>query len=342
MPITDTTLQSFSFYIDLTDTCTFRGYVYAWDGAKATGAALYESSNTATVGSGNFEKIDFKTGGIALAPGARYVLFASASKTTCTSTGTWGITGSGDVYSGGNFVFLNNGTNPSLWTTNTWNVYARDLAFTATFAKSTILYWNDSLKGTDYMKAALANVAETYSTFATTASGLADFESKVDAGGWDLVIFMNQGSVYSTPNFNDYVSGGGRAILADWSKDITRGSLFGVAYTGHDNQDAVTITDDLLFGDVDNPVSLTNPGWPVAFSRGMAAASGTVAATYADGDAAIVVGTNARTIVQRFSYRYPHLCFRWRSTVYKRNFDVIAAQGSQSERRRKGACGRYF
>ena len=298
----DTVLQSFSFHMRLPDTCTFRGYVYAWDGTKATGAALYASPTMATLGSGAFEKIEFKTEGITLAPGAQYALFASVSQETGSGSGNWGINFS-DVYSGGAFVYIDNGTNTALWTTTPWNSLPyEDLAFTATFVKPTqkILYWIDYLIGADRMKETLVNIANTYSTSTTTATDLADFENKVAAGGWDLVVLMIQGATYPTPNFNAYVSGGGKAILADWTKDATRGALFGVTYTGNDNQDVITITDDLLSSGVDNPMSLTNPGWPVAFSRGMTRTSGTVAATFPNGNAAIVVGENRQTMVNGF------------------------------------------
>lgn len=304
---TDTVLQSFSFHMNLPATCTFNGYVYAWDGTKATGTALYKSSTMATLGSGSFEKIVFKTEGITLIPGNQYVLFASVSEDTGSGVGKWGSVGTQDAYlgTGDTFVYLNNTTDTAQWTTVAWGTIAQDLAFTATFVTPTrkILYWNDfghiSPSGTDYMKAALVKIANTNSTSTTTATGLTDFESKVAAGGWDLVVLMIQSSSYSTPNFNSYVSGGGRAILGDWTKDATRAALFGGTYTGNDNQNSITITDSLLLGGVANPMSLTNPGW-TTFSMGANGTSGTVAATFPNGDAAIVVGADRKTIINGF------------------------------------------
>jgi len=295
----DVVLTNFAFYMKLPATCTFTGYVYAWDGTKATGTALYKSPTMATLGSGGFEKIVFKTPGVTLTPGAQYVLFASVSQNTGSGYGSWGS--ASNVYSGGTFVFLNNTTDTSQWTSTAWSVIQQDLAFTASFVTPTrkILYWNDYVLGTDYMKQALVNIANTYSTSTTIATGLSDFESKVAAGGWDLVILMIQNSTYSTPNFNSYVSGGGRAIYADWSKDSTRGTLFGVTYTGHDNQNVVKITDSHLLGGVANPMSLTNPGWGT-FSMGATETSGTVSATFPNGDAAIVVGGERKTIINGF------------------------------------------
>jgi hypothetical protein len=311
-PLTsDTVLKSFSFYMNLPDTCTFRGYVYLWDGSKAAGSALYESPTMSTTGSGNFEEITFNTGGIALTPGYQYVLFASTSKDTGSGVGIWGQPQDQDVYpgSGNGFVYINNGADASQWTLYNWDQNFLgtdgDLAFKATFVNflipaPKILYWNDLVLGTDYMGEALANIAGTYLTsIVTTATDLSDFETKVAAGGWDLVVLMIQSWIYSTPKFNAYVSGGGRAILADWTKDIKRGKLFGVTYTGNDNQDVITITDDLLLSGVTNPMSLINPGWGI-FSMGLTDTAGTVAATFPNGDAAIVVRANRRTIINGF------------------------------------------
>jgi len=307
VPVTgDNVLQSFSFYMKLPNTCTFRGYVYAWDGTKATGSALYESPTGATKGSGNFEEVHFETGGVAMTPGAQYVLFASTSKDAGSGSGPWGAIYQ-DVYpgSGNTFVFLNNGTDTSAWTSLSWTVISSsyDLAFKATFVKPNrkILYWVDEVMGTNYIGEALLNLANTFSVSITAATNLPDFESKVAAGGWDLVVLSVQSSFlsFSSPNFNAYVSKGGKAILADWTEDATRGALFGVTYTGNDNQNVITITDDLLLEGVTNPMSLTSPGWGI-FSMGMAGTTGIVAATFPNGDAAIVVGAKGKTIINGF------------------------------------------
>jgi hypothetical protein len=306
VPATDRMLKSFSFYMNLPDTCSFRGYVYAWDGSKATGSALYESNPRATSGSGDFEEITFEPSGLELTPGAQYVLFASTSKDAGSGGGPWGLLENQDLYLGGGktLVYLNNGDDESLWTVDNWtqNTYGTgvDLAFKATFVEPArrILYWCDSVSGTDYMGEALSNIARTHSISVTTAVDVTDFESKVTLGEWNLVILMIQGDSYDTPNFNAYVSAGGRAIHADCSRDTTRGALFGVSYTGIENETIITITDDLLSVGVTNPVILSNPGWGT-FSMGMTD-SGIVAATFGNGDAAIVIGNNGKTIINGF------------------------------------------
>ncbi len=133
-PVSDTTLTSFSFEMNLPDTCTFKGYVYAWNGSEASGGSLYTSGITSTAGTG-FQQVTFNTGNLDLKAGASYVLFASASEVpTSAGTGSWGFIGT-DVYSGGGFVYNNSGTDPSQWTTASWDQWpdGEDLAFKATF-----------------------------------------------------------------------------------------------------------------------------------------------------------------------------------------------------------------
>ncbi len=134
-PALDTILTSFSFEMNLPATCTFNGYVYAWNGSEASGGALYTSGITSTAGTG-YQLVTFNTGNLNLTAGSSYVLFGSVSGIpTSTGTGYWGEIGR-DVYSGGNQVWINNGINPSLWTTTPWEptfADGDDMAFKATF-----------------------------------------------------------------------------------------------------------------------------------------------------------------------------------------------------------------
>jgi hypothetical protein len=132
-PLLDPILSSFSFELNLPATTEFQGYVFVWNGAEASGTALYTSGVTSTAGTG-FQQITFTTGDLSLAAGSSYVMFVSASEDP-TSVGT-GYVGwlPEDVYSGGEFVFLNNGTDTSQWTTTAWgSVQGTDLAFKASF-----------------------------------------------------------------------------------------------------------------------------------------------------------------------------------------------------------------
>jgi hypothetical protein len=146
----DDLLDSFSFLVrEDYGTVAFRGYVYAWDGAKATGPALFVSPTQTLTPGASFQSVTFTTGGVPLTPGARYVLFASPSGVPGSdpSTGSeWAYLGTStfagqDGYAGGNFVFLNNGNDPAQWTTTAWNdpTYyggrsGDDLAFRVSFA----------------------------------------------------------------------------------------------------------------------------------------------------------------------------------------------------------------
>jgi hypothetical protein len=103
-----------------------RGEVYAWDGTKATGNALYESKpKTISFSDGVYHKVGFKPALVPVTPGAQYVLFASIDKDyeKCTNNYEvgWGFIATGDVYPGGLFVYQNNSGDESQWTTTPWS-----------------------------------------------------------------------------------------------------------------------------------------------------------------------------------------------------------------------------
>ena len=114
-------LQSFTFYMKQ-PAFTFEGYVYAWDGSKATGAALWSSGAMQTAGSGTFEEITFNTGGVDLTAGSQYVLFATISNYYVDDggTGVWGAVGWTGAYPDTDFVFYNNGGDFLALTTGLW------------------------------------------------------------------------------------------------------------------------------------------------------------------------------------------------------------------------------
>jgi hypothetical protein len=114
-----------------------RGEVYAWDGAKATGQALWESTprTIALSPDDGWHGVAFKVGGAALTPGAKYVLFTSIAKDYEQCTDQYSV-GWADVngkdYPGGEFVFQNNDGDESQWTTQAWQtVSGKDAAFKA-------------------------------------------------------------------------------------------------------------------------------------------------------------------------------------------------------------------
>ncbi|HEX3945670.1 MAG TPA: hypothetical protein VHW69_16450 [Rhizomicrobium sp.] len=131
-----TNLSKFSFeWINLnTGTMVVRGEVYAWDGTKATGNSLYESKpKKISFSDGVFHKVTFKPSVLPVTPGAQYVIFASTAKDyeKCTNSYQlgWGYIPN-DVYSGGSFVYQNNGGDEGQWTTQPWSGFD-DAAFKA-------------------------------------------------------------------------------------------------------------------------------------------------------------------------------------------------------------------
>ena len=128
-----TQLDSFSFNIQNGGSIVYRVYVMAWDGAKAVGPVLFESADQVASGSNQYT---YNTGGINLLAGTQYVLFASISNTyfPTNSNGVFGAR-SDNPYAGGSFVYMNNGSNFSMLTSNTWSSFTTyDLAFTANFS----------------------------------------------------------------------------------------------------------------------------------------------------------------------------------------------------------------
>ena len=125
-------LASYSFEIGYCSaSVSFRGSVYAWDGTKATGPSLFTSGVQTVPASSAFQLVTFNVGSLNL-PAGNYVLFASTSQDQAgapNSSCRWGSVGNNTAYSGGQFVYINNGPDPTQWTTNAWSNIAQDLAF---------------------------------------------------------------------------------------------------------------------------------------------------------------------------------------------------------------------
>jgi hypothetical protein len=163
---------------------------------------------------------------------------------------------------------------------------------------ASILYWTDFVLGNDAMAAALAISGHSV----TTSTSEADFVADVGVGGWDLVIFMNQNTSNASAHtaINTWVTGGGRAIFADWTRNATTAAAFDASYPGGTNQTSVNVTSPALAAGLGtNPIALSNPGWGV-FSMSMDEAGGASAAIFGNGTDAIVVGSGGRTIINGF------------------------------------------
>jgi hypothetical protein len=159
VPSTDTKLDSFTLYVDLPTSLTFRGEVYAWTPGttdpnnsyalgSATGPRLWQSGPTQTTSFGScssMHAITFNTGGINLTANTQYVLFITTSNSAnagITTTGCLGETPT-DTYSGGDWVYQDDMGTPNNWTTLGWTHPAvffagqDDLGFKATFSSHT-------------------------------------------------------------------------------------------------------------------------------------------------------------------------------------------------------------
>jgi hypothetical protein len=142
VPLANSVLQSWTFYMELPTATQFQGEVYAWNGTMASGPNLFQSALMSTSNPSAFQPITFNTGGLALTPGDTYVLFASSSQgpQSPTGEGEWGFIPRGSVYAGGAFVFINNGANISQWTSSAWTTNwegtGNDLAFKADFGST--------------------------------------------------------------------------------------------------------------------------------------------------------------------------------------------------------------
>jgi len=131
------TLNKFTFWWvrSTNGSMVVRGEVYAWDGAKATGSSLYESApRTIAFKDDTFHKESFTPAGLAVTPGAQYVIFASIDKDYDQCVGgyilAWGSVAN-SAYAGGTFVALNSGGDSGKWTTQAWQTFGIDLAFMA-------------------------------------------------------------------------------------------------------------------------------------------------------------------------------------------------------------------
>jgi hypothetical protein len=121
---------------------SFRAYLYAWDGQKATGNALFASdlrSGSEFVTSTAFT---FSTGGVSVVGGQEYVAFVNASEHFANNGPAAEMLAQASFsgYSGGRAVWLENGSDFSAVTQTPWigTLSGLDLAFTASFSNAVV------------------------------------------------------------------------------------------------------------------------------------------------------------------------------------------------------------
>lgn len=136
-------LDSFSFYLHNdngnSSPTPFAAYVAAWDGTKVSGPILYKSDVRqlpGDPGAPDYTEFTFNTGGVQVTAGSQYVVFLSVSE-YYTGNIQARMARSGEVYSGGNFVYYNNANNFGNLTSNEWDYLGGgrgDASFLMTFS----------------------------------------------------------------------------------------------------------------------------------------------------------------------------------------------------------------
>jgi hypothetical protein len=167
---------------------------------------------------------------------------------------------------------------------------------------ASVLYYRDYVIGTDAMEQALSALSSSGNSV-TIASDSTQFESLISNSTFDLGIFFAQG--YSADSYTsainalgNFVSTGGKAIYADWSRNSGLAAQFGASFTGGSpNQNQMTVQSPQLgLG----TYAFNSPGWGI-YTTGLAALPGSsVLATFPGSDAAIVRSGNGRSIVNGF------------------------------------------
>jgi hypothetical protein len=137
----------------------------------------------------------------------------------------------------------------------------------------------------------------------TVATSSFDFKDQLAAGGWDLVVVMDQNifdQSWDVPVIN-YVNGGGRAIVASFTEPADVAATFGAIYTSNDDQNPITSTvADPIWNGITSPFQLSNPGVYGTWSQGLTAIGGQSIGAFPNGDSALVIGNDRRTILNGF------------------------------------------
>lgn len=136
VPTIDTELNLFEFAVDLPEEVTFQAHLYKWDGSKATGVSLWDSGVETPDALSGFQTFSW-TPNVVLTAADEVVFFISTSGVVGVDqkAGKVAQPQNQDLYSGGGFVFLNNGNSTAAWTTDPWTTdflgIGADLTFKA-------------------------------------------------------------------------------------------------------------------------------------------------------------------------------------------------------------------
>lgn len=122
-------------YVGPSNSIDFGLYIYEWDGTKITGDAVFESEMLTVVPSGNTQHVVVETGNLVLETETQYVWFGSTSDYFDNTYGfaSWEVV-SGDEYGNGQMVYINNGDDFGLLSSQNWNPVDWDLSMEMEFS----------------------------------------------------------------------------------------------------------------------------------------------------------------------------------------------------------------
>ncbi|WP_158285731.1 autotransporter outer membrane beta-barrel domain-containing protein [Pseudohoeflea suaedae] len=129
-------LSEFTFFLQQTfgTAPDYRAYVYEWDSVnnRIVGPELFRSANLTAPSDPTFTAVTIDVGGVLLSPGKEYVIFFSTTEGANAANGAYRYGSVADAtYTGGYFVFANNGDDFSALSSSDWNSLTQDLAFSA-------------------------------------------------------------------------------------------------------------------------------------------------------------------------------------------------------------------
>jgi len=173
-----------------------------------------------------------------------------------------------------------------------------------TVSGAKVLYFVDKTIGTDTFLAAMTDLG----IVPTSTNDPTAFVSLLDQGGWDLVIALQQDYCQASafgPDLIRYVSGGGKAIYADFcaNTDPSVVTAFGGVPTGNIN--AAQLNGQLYTmsrGRSGKAATITNPGWTI-YSVGYTPLTGAVTRASFDYktslavDSGIISANSGRTLL---------------------------------------------
>jgi hypothetical protein len=157
-----------------------------------------------------------------------------------------------------------------------------------------ILYYDDYRITNNSWNNALTGLGHSVTSIGSDAA----FASALAAGTWDLVVvqFDGNGHAASSSLLDSYVLSGHKAIFSHWMAEGD--AAFGVTAAAT-NKNVLSLS---MFADglSSNVLTLNNPGYGT-YSRSFTAGTGTtVAGTFNDAKAGIVIGNGGKSIINGF------------------------------------------